>query len=246
MFQWPDHRAPPPPPAGQQQRPAMRPGNSASGGKGKGSGKSGPRRQVMATENVKEETAEPAENDDEPNDEDGPEQEQCDDGEMDEQQHYGDEDTNDDVFDMNDPEIAEIFTITAKKLAGVMQARKYGTPSKMPKRSIADRKKTTTCSACGIQGHWAGDPECQVSAKGHSKGKRDKDTGKKPNKSVHFMNYHGGPEDDDDMPLEHEAHQIFVMKSMVGCNNQVRLADAKKAPLAYWMRIVHAWQVEHG
>ena len=229
MFQWPDHRAPPPPPAGQQQRPAMRPGNSASGGKGKGSGKSGPRRQVMATENVKEETAEPAENDDEPNDEDGPEQEQCDDGEMDEQQQYGDEDTNDDVFDMNDPEIAEIFTITAKKLAGVMQARKYGTPSNMPKRSIADRKKTTTCSACGIQGYWAGDPECQVSAKGHSKGKGDKDTGKKPNKSVHFMNYHGGPDDDDDMPLEHEAHQIFVMKSMVGCNNQVRLADAKKA-----------------
>eukprot|EP00435_Cladocopium_sp_Y103_P015633 s906_g3.t2 len=229
MFQWPDHRAPPPPPAGQQQRPTSRPGTSPGGGKGKGNGKPGQRRQVMATENVKEDNHEQVENEDDANDEDPPEQDQCDDGETDDQPQQNEEDANDDIFDMNDPEIAEIFTITAKKLAGVMQARKYGTPSNVPKRSIADRKKTTTCSACGIQGHWAGDPECQVSAKGHSKGKGDKDTSRKPTKTVHFMNYHGGPDDDDDMPPQHEAHQIFVTRSIVGCNNQVRLADAKKA-----------------
>ena len=134
----------------------MRPGNSASGGKGKGSSKTGPRRQVMATENVKEETAEPAENDAEPNDEDAPEQEQCDDGEMDEQQQYADEDTNDDVFDMNDPEIAEIFTITAKKLAGVMQARKYGTPSNMPKLGLPRmyRRRLTVLQFVGPADAW--------------------------------------------------------------------------------------------
>ena len=179
----------------------------------------------MTTETIKEETSEQVD-DEGAGDDDVPEQDQHDDGETEDQLQQGDDDANDDVFDMNDPGITEICTITAKKLAGVMQARKYGTPGNMPKRSIADRKKTTTCSACGQQGHWAGDFECQVSAKGQSKGNRDKDDSRKPNKTVHFMNYHGGPDDDDDMPPQHGAHQVFVARSIFGCGNQVRLADA--------------------
>ena len=179
----------------------------------------------MTTETIKEETREQVD-DEGANDDDAPEQDQHDDRETDDQLQQGDDDASDDVFDMNDPEIAEIFAITAKKLAGVMQARRCGTPGNMPKGSIADREKTTTCSACGQQGHWAGDADCQVFAKRQSKGKRDKDDSRKPNKTVHFMNYHGGPDDDDDMPPQHGAHQVFVAKSIFGCGNQVRLADA--------------------
>jgi hypothetical protein len=36
-------------------------------------------------------------------------------------------------------------------------------------------------------------------------------------------------DDDDDPTPQHEEHQVFVARSMVGCENHVRLADAKKA-----------------
>ena len=76
----------------------------------------------------------------------------------------------------NDPseaieELMQVLTVTSKKLQSMTQGRKY---RGAPKRSIADRKKTSACSACGAIGHWSGDPECPVSSKGKSKGDDNK------------------------------------------------------------------------
>jgi len=57
-------------------------------------------------------------------------------------------------------ELAQVLTVTAKKLASITQGRKY---KNAPRKSIEQRKKETTCAACGNKGHWAGDPECEVS-----------------------------------------------------------------------------------
>ncbi|CAK9042430.1 unnamed protein product [Durusdinium trenchii] len=61
-----------------------------------------------------------------------------------------------------DPEsLAQVLTVTARKLQSMTLGRKFsGT------KSIEERKKTSTCSACGLQGHWAGDAECAASRKG--------------------------------------------------------------------------------
>ena len=58
-------------------------------------------------------------------------------------------------------ELAQVLTVTAKKLAlaSITQGRKY---KNAPRKSIEQRKKETTCAACGNKGHWAGDPECEV------------------------------------------------------------------------------------
>ena len=63
-----------------------------------------------------------------------------------------------------------MLTVTSKKLQSMTQGRKY---RGAPQRSVADRKKTSACAACGQVGHWAGNPECPASAKGKGKGKAD-------------------------------------------------------------------------
>ena len=57
-------------------------------------------------------------------------------------------------------ELAQVMTVTAKKLASMTQGRKF---KHAPKKSIEQRKKETTCAACGVKGHWAGDAECGAS-----------------------------------------------------------------------------------
>ena len=57
-------------------------------------------------------------------------------------------------------EIAEVLTVTSKKLQASVLGRKFTN-----RRSIEERKKTSSCSA----GHWAGDSACSMSGQ---KGKR--------------------------------------------------------------------------
>ena len=62
-------------------------------------------------------------------------------------------------------EIAEVLTVTSKKLQASVLGRKFSN-----RRSIEERKKNSSCSACGQMGHWAGDAVCTMSAQ---KGKSD-------------------------------------------------------------------------
>ena len=64
--------------------------------------------------------------------------------------------------------LMEVLTVTSRKLQAMTQGRKY---RGAPRKSIEERKKSSACSACGQVGHWAGDPECSMSAKGKAGGK---------------------------------------------------------------------------
>ena len=122
-------------------------------------------------------------------------------------------------------QINEIMTVTARKLAGVIQARKFGTPP-AAKKSVADRKRTTHCAACGQQGHWQGDPS-KKGSKGQSKGKADdRQPGGKGPKTVHFMNHQHFSDDEDTCEPGHASHQVFVAENF---GHEVLLADATKA-----------------
>ena len=63
-------------------------------------------------------------------------------------------------------ELAQVLTVTSKKLQASVLGRKFS-----GRKSIEERKKTSSCSACGQVGHWAGDSACPVSAE--RGGKRD-------------------------------------------------------------------------
>ena len=130
--------------------------SSSSVQKGKGNVKGN--RRVFQAETIPEETAaeeadEQAQDDaDEPQDDyDAHEQDENDDA-----PEQGEPDEND-----NMQELAQVLTITARKLASMTQGRKF---SGQPKKSIQEKKKTSICAACGQKGHWAGDPECEVAA----------------------------------------------------------------------------------
>ncbi|OLP99064.1 Copia protein [Symbiodinium microadriaticum] len=64
--------------------------------------------------------------------------------------------------------LMEVLTVTSRKLQAMTQGRKY---RGAPRKSIEERKKSSACSACGQVGHWAGDPECSMRAKGKAGGK---------------------------------------------------------------------------
>ena len=96
---------------------------------------------------------------DEPNDE----QQQCDD----------DGDDMDDDPSNSLADLAEVLTVTAKKLSGLTLARGWSKPKtgnpKDKNRSVQDTKKVTHCTACGARGHWYQDPECPMNAKKFNK-----------------------------------------------------------------------------
>ncbi|CAK9013314.1 Integrase catalytic domain-containing protein [Durusdinium trenchii] len=57
--------------------------------------------------------------------------------------------------------LASVLTVTSKKLQSTVLGRKFtGRP-----RTIEERKRTSTCTACGMLGHWAGDAVCSMSNK---------------------------------------------------------------------------------
>ena len=64
----------------------------------------------------------------------------------------------DDPFDPQ--AIAQVLTVTAKKLQGLTLGRKF-----TGAKSVEERKKNSTCSACGQPGHWHGDSVCPKSGK---------------------------------------------------------------------------------
>ena len=162
MFQWPDHRPPPQPPGFADKR------TQGKGAKGEGKGKSKDQqrqqqqqpRRAYITENdaaTEDQDAQQEDTIEMPPDGDAEEQD-C--QEENEDDHQPEDEAEDDDFTN---EIHEIMTVTARKLAGVMQARKFGN-THAGKKSIPERKKTTHCAACGLQGHWAGDAECKSSS----------------------------------------------------------------------------------
>ncbi|CAE7928562.1 RE1, partial [Symbiodinium sp. KB8] len=59
-------------------------------------------------------------------------------------------------------------------------------PSSSMARSVADKKKSSTCSSCGVRGHWRGDPQCPNVLSGRDPPHRKPDV---PNKGVNFVNY---------------------------------------------------------
>lgn len=124
---------------------------SSSSFKGKGKGKNKfQSRQAFATEQVELEAV-PEENDDE---EDGnTEFHDAEDWQDDEQPPEEDEAAYDDADEETDlSAVVDVLTVTAKKLQSLTLGRKYtGT------RTIQERKRTSSCSACGQIGHWAGD-----------------------------------------------------------------------------------------
>eukprot|EP00435_Cladocopium_sp_Y103_P069213 s209_g32.t3 len=83
----------------------------------------------------------------------------------DDQQPADDNDVDDDpTSDLAD--LAEVLTVTAKKLSGLTLARGWSKPKtgnpKDKSRSVEDTKKVTHCTACGARGHWYQDPECPM------------------------------------------------------------------------------------
>ena len=71
--------------------------------------------------------------------------------------------------------IAEILTVTARRLSGVTLGRKFTTSNPAKKTRLPpELKKVTHCSACGGLGHWAGDAQCPHGAKGPKGGPKGK------------------------------------------------------------------------
>ena len=128
------------------------------------------------------------------------------------------------------------MTVTVRKLASVIQARKFGNPP-AAKKSIEDRKRTSHCAACGQVGHWKGDPACAASStKGSNKG-QSSDGGKGGKnrpfaKSVRFMSHHYLTDDEeaaDDAEPSHASRQVFVASTPGHERHEVYLADATRA-----------------
>ena len=67
-------------------------------------------------------------------------------------------------------ELATVLTVTSNKLRAATLGRKF-----TGRKSIEERKRTSSCSACGTMGHWTGDPGCPLSAGG--KGRKGKGKG---------------------------------------------------------------------
>ena len=181
VLQYPDHKPPPyvqgPPAKDQQQNPRAFPKGKGKGYKGawssstsapttsSSSSAAGSARRVW----VAEAESGPADEDSEfldviPEDGDGEEAEDHNDDEDDGEELVPDGD--------NDPEgaiqeLMQVLTVTSKKLQSMTQGRKY---RGAPRKSVEERKRSSSCSACGQIGHWAGDSECAVSAKGKPKG----------------------------------------------------------------------------
>ena len=87
---------------------------------------------------------------------------------QDEQGEGDDQDPDDDNDDTELQDLAQVLTVTARRLASTRLGRKYS-GSKVP---AAELKKRTSCAACGETGHWKGDAECKLSGnKGSSSSK---------------------------------------------------------------------------
>ena len=164
--------------------------------------------------------------DDQPNDEpdfdpeleDIPEHEPDHDDQTDQfEECVGDEPTyddheGDDTAPADIAEVADVLTLTAQRLKATTLGRKFS-----GNKSIEERKKSSHCSACGVLGHWSGDPVCTKSSKGgkgskgtrakpdsRSKGHRDQDA--QPKKVLFTVNV---PDNHDDNPVNHSTSETI-------------------------------------
>ena len=108
-------------------------------------------------------------------------------------------------------ELAEVLTITAKKLSGLTLGRKWAKSKPSGPRdraSPSDAKKHTHCSACGAKGHWYQDPECP---KNQGTSSRSPPSNRVPDKKRHAVGVihheHGAVSIHDQQ--EQEYGQIF-------------------------------------
>eukprot|EP00439_Symbiodinium_sp_Y106_P042581 s4645_g5.t1 len=145
-----DFRAPPPvvgrQPASSTTKPPVY---------GQGKGGYPPKRVFVAETGEHHETETPGNDGDEATFETIPEA----DVEDDEDPTTGQDDQGDDDDDGELQDLAQVLTVTARRLASTRLGRKYSGA----KASPAELKKRTTCAVCGEVGHWKGDPECKVS-----------------------------------------------------------------------------------
>ena len=253
-LQWPEFRAPPPvvnkdgKGLGKSGKNNMSTSSSSSSTSftsssqtSKGSGKGIPRRQAF----VANATEAPPEDDDEFLEviDEEPEQE--------EEGHEGHDETadageaDDDGQEADLSEIADILTVTARKLSGVTLGRKFTTsnPSKKTRLPPEELKKVTHCSACGGLGHWAGDAQCPhgaKSTKGGSKGKtpfvHDKSNSQKGSSSsyrVSMVHHDGGLDIVEGTPEDsHEYGTMFTI-SMIGFESTITVHEVQCTPKVF-------------
>ena len=207
--------------------------NCRSGGS-KGFGRGTGARRVFQTEHQQDDLADIPEDDEQQddernNDDDAEYQDACeDDGDQ-------PEDEGEDEADASPAEIignlASVLTVTSKKLQSTVLGRKFAGGN----RSIEERKKTSSCTACGQVGHWAGDSCCPAGPKpgrkgagkgdskhGGGKGRAQRDQGgsnnNKPKKTfvVSCPDQFTGEIDPDMLPSESATFYNFPARFVVG------------------------------
>ena len=193
-------------------------GSSYRSGGSKGFGRGNGARKVFQTDHQQEELDDIPENDEEQDDQD------------DEAEYQDACEDNDEAPDGDDAEaveenaadiignLASVLTVTSKKLQSTVLGRKFSGGG----RSIEERKKTSSCTACGQVGHWAGDSICPAGPKPGRKGagkndnkssggkggsQRDQGSNNKPKKTfmVSCPEQHSGEIDPDMLPADSSA-----------------------------------------
>lgn len=185
VLQYPDFRGAPPIAGTTKGESRKRVGKSltssssssastAPSSTGSGKGFSGPKRAFIAEneeaqqepdDNTLDPIEENFEDKDEPNEDDDQEPEDQSDGEL----------ADDPAAELVN--LAEVLTVTAKKLSSMTLARGWTKPGvnsagKPRERTVDDAKRATHCTACGQRGHWYKDPICPKNGgKGNGGGK---------------------------------------------------------------------------
>ncbi|CAK9114796.1 Protease Do-like 9 [Durusdinium trenchii] len=169
-------------------------------GKSMSSGKSMPRRQTYITEVIDEEAMEADEFEDAHEQPDELEVE----AEQEEQpeDEEGQEATDDVTDDLTN--LAQVLTVTARKLSGITLGRKFSTGNKS-KKSPDELRKVTHCSACGALGHWYQDQACPMN-QGAGAGKAGKSGKGSKGSSSSSYRQTSGPDKKADRP-----HQVSVV-----------------------------------
>ena len=145
---------------GQASRPSKGQSTHSSGHSGKGGKHGGFVKKVYLADQNEEPQAEGEPEHDIPDDPE-PEHDIADDHDPD---HAAEDDGDFDQDEATDlAEVAEVLSVTAKKLSSMRLGRKFAGG---PKKDAATLKRETHCAACGEKGHWRGDPECKVSGAG--------------------------------------------------------------------------------
>ena len=153
--------------------------------------------------------------------------------------HSDDEQGDDDDPSNSLADLAEVLTVTAKKLSGLTLARGWSKPKtgnpKDKQRPPEEAKKVTHCTGCGEIGHWYQDPECPKNAgkpyrkpshgsppSSSSYGNPKNDKGKGKQHAVRFIHHDHGSMDIVQAPDEYgAAFEAFVISQVPAAPFQV-------------------------